>query len=47
MLRWNQQVSERPAVKRGIALMADDLKVGNPTDETYKNMFGDAQYEKR
>lgn len=47
VLRWNKQVSERPAVKRGIALMADDLKVGNPTDETYKNMFGDAQYEKR
>lgn len=47
VLRWNKQVSERPAVQRGVGLMAGDLKVGNPTGETYKNMFGDAQYEKR
>lgn len=47
VLRWNKQVSSRGAVQRGVALMAEDQKVGNPTDETYKNMFGDAQYEKR
>ena len=47
VLRWNKVVSEREAVVRGIGLMADDQKVGNPDDETYRNMFGDAQYEKR
>ena len=47
VLRWNQTVSAREAVIRGVGLMADDQKVGNPTDETYRNMFGDAQYEKR
>ncbi|MFT4562915.1 MAG: GST-like protein [Gammaproteobacteria bacterium] len=45
--RWNAMVGDRPAVKRGVALMANDLKVGNPTDEAYKNMFGDEQYQTR
>jgi len=45
--RWNAQVAARPAVQRGVALMADEQKVGNPTDEAYKNMFGDGQYEPR
>ena len=45
--RWNATVAARPAVQRGVALMAADQKVGNPTDEAYKNMFGDEQYQKR
>ena len=45
VLRWNRQVASRDAVKRGVGLMADDWKVGDPTEETYRNMFGDAQYE--
>lgn len=45
--RWNATVSMRPAVQRGVALMADDLKVGSPTDEAYKNMFGQEQYKNR
>ena len=32
------------AVQRGIAVMAEDMKVGNPTEETYKNMFGSKQF---
>jgi GSH-dependent disulfide-bond oxidoreductase len=46
VLRWNEEVSQRPAVQRGIAMMSGDMKVGNPTKETYKNMFGSAQFEK-
>jgi GST-like protein len=42
--RWTQQVGERPAVQRGMALLAEDMKVGNPTEETYDNMFGDKQF---
>lgn len=45
--RWNATVAERPAVKRGVAVMADDIKVGSPTEEASKNLFGDVQFEKR
>ena len=36
--------SQRPAVRRGIAMLADDMKIGNPTEETYKNMFDSGQF---
>ncbi len=42
--RWSEAVALRPAVQRGIAVMAEDMKVGNPTEETYKNMFGSKQF---
>lgn len=45
--RWNASVAARPAVQRGVGLMADEQKVGNPTDEAYHNMFGDGQFERR
>jgi GST-like protein len=45
--RWNAIVAERPAVKRGVTLMVNDMKVGNPTDEAYKTMFGEQQYQPR
>ncbi len=45
--RWNAQVAARPAVQRGVALMAEDQKVGNPTDEAYTQLFGDEQYQRR
>ena len=45
--RWNALVAARPAVQRGIALLADEQKVGDPTEEAYKNMFGDTQYKQR
>ena len=44
--RWGEIISARPAVQRGIAVLADDMKVGNPTDETYRNMFGSGQFER-
>jgi len=45
--RWNAIVAARPAVIRGISLMAEDQKVGDPTDDAYNNMFGDEQYKDR
>ena len=45
--RRNATVAARPAVQRGVGLMTADQKVGNPTDEAYKHMFGDEQYQKR
>ena len=43
--RWNDTVAARPAVQRGIAVLAEDMKVGNPTEEAYDNMFGSRQFE--
>ncbi|MEH6610642.1 MAG: glutathione S-transferase N-terminal domain-containing protein [Halioglobus sp.] len=43
--RWSDTVGERPAVQRGIAVLAEDMKVGNPTDKTYQNMFGANQFK--
>ena len=43
--RWTETVAMRPAVQRGIAVMAEDMKVGNPTQETYNNMFGAKQFK--
>jgi len=42
--RWNQDISQRPAVQRGIAVLRDDMRIGNPTRETYDNMFGKKQF---
>ena len=42
--RWGETIALRPAVQRGIAVLAEDMKVGNPTDETYQNMFGKNQF---
>ena len=44
--RWGEIIAARPAVQRGIATMAQDMKVGNPSEETYANMFGDKQFQK-
>lgn len=43
--RWSDTVGARPAVQRGIALQSQDMKVGDPTEETYKNMFGSKQFK--
>jgi GST-like protein len=43
--RWLERLADRPAVKRGMALLAEDLKVGDPTEEAYDNMFGATQFE--
>jgi GST-like protein len=38
-------MAARPAVQRGISVLAKDMKVGNPTEETYANMFGEKQFQ--
>ena len=43
--RWSETVAMRPAVQRGISVMAEDMRVGNPTEETYNNMFGAKQFK--
>ena len=37
--RWGDEIAQRPAVQRGVGVLAEDMKVGDPTEETYKNMF--------
>ena len=41
--RWNETVAIRPAVVKGVALLADDMKVGDPTDEAFDVLFGARQ----
>jgi GST-like protein len=44
--RWIDLVAARPAVKRGITSLEADMKVGNPTKQTYDNLFGGAQFDR-
>ena len=44
--RWGETIGARPAVQRGVAVLAEDMKVGNPTEETYANMFGSKQFQR-
>lgn len=44
--RWGDTVAARPAVQRGIALLADSMKVGDPTEQAYDNMFGGTQFQR-
>ena len=44
--RWLDLVAARPAVQLGIAALEDNMKVGNPTKQTYENLFGSAQFER-
>lgn len=43
--RWSDTVDARPAVQRGITVLSEDMQVGDPTEETYKNMFGSNQFK--
>jgi len=45
--RWDKEIAARPAVQRGVAILEGDMKVGDPTEETYKNMFGSGQFERK
>lgn len=37
--RWIEACEARPGVQRGMAVLKDSMKVGNPTEETRKAMF--------
>ena len=45
--RWFDQIAERPAVQRGVAVLADKARPDNAgmTEEERKWMFGDEQYK--
>ena len=44
--RWCEEISMRPAVKRGLQVLEDKRVTGPITDEMRENYFGNAQYEK-
>jgi len=41
--RWYRAVGERPAVRRGMALLAERTKIGDPDEETREVFFGRTQ----
>jgi GST-like protein len=45
--RWFDAIAARPAVQRGIAVLADQLKRGPIDEKTREVLFGKQQYEKR
>lgn len=45
--RWYDVIGRRPAVKRGVALLEDQMKIGNPDREARKALFGSSQITRR
>jgi len=47
--RWLDAIGERPAVQRGMEVLAEEKRDASKDmdEETRKNLFGSAQYEKR
>ena len=44
--RWHEQIAQRPAVQRGVKVLAD-LRKPLIDDQARKNLFGQEQYKKR
>lgn len=45
--RWFNSIAERPAVKRGLQVLADRRRSGPITDDEREIMFGAKQYQRR
>ncbi len=45
--RWHDAIAARPAVERGMALLAERRSQGSLTEEARNNMFGANQFSKR
>lgn len=45
--RWFDAISARPAVQKGVTVLAHHRKEGPIDDKARENMFGNAQYERR
>ncbi len=45
--RWYDTIDARPAVRRGVALLADEEKIGDPSEETREVFFGKRQQGQR
>jgi GST-like protein len=45
--RWHDSIAARPAVERGVAVLAANQRKGAMTPEERENMFGGTQFAKR
>ena len=45
--RWHDAIAARPAVQRGVAVLADQRRQGPLTEEQRENMFGATQFAAR
>ena len=45
--RWHDAIAARPAVQRGMAVLADRRRAGPVTDQMRENMFGNTQFAPR
>ena len=45
--RWHDAIAARPAVQRGVAVLADQRRQGPMTEEERENMFGATQFAAR
>ncbi len=45
--RWFDAIEARPAVQRGVQVLAEHQRSGPLTEEARRNMFGEAQYARR
>jgi GST-like protein len=43
--RWYETIGARPAVERGVRVLAEREVIGNPTDAAYQALFGRAKHE--
>ena len=48
MKRWLDEIGARPAVVKGLEVLAEHRRIRGATidEETRRNMFGEAQYQK-
>lgn len=46
-MRWFAAIEARPAVQRGVQVLAEHQSTGTLSEEARRNMFGDAQYARR
>ena len=45
--RWHDEIAARPAVRRGLAVLADAQRPGAITDTERENTFGKTQFAAR
>ena len=45
--RWREALKARPAVQKGISLLAEKRREGPPDEKTRENLFGDTQFKPR
>jgi GST-like protein len=43
--RWYEAIGARPAVQRGVALLEDRMKIGNPDEKAREALFGSQQLQ--